>query len=194
MTADGQADSEEAVIPDVDRQIRALTEIIGSLAEAMSRLSARVDRLAMDTRSGSDTSGDEVAPWVWTHPEAPADDPEAFAKAFVAFYNRTYVGVDGGRARPIPPCWKDHPGLVSEVATLAYAWRAANLGITANVRDAQYWLHQWRPAFTDRMARDWLPADCLDGHHEPSAAPLVGPAVRTHPFEERGSLPGGVVS
>ena len=170
MTADGQADRGEMATPDIDRQIRALTEIIGSLAEALSRLSTRVDRLTPEAQSRTSTSSDEYAPWAWEHPEAATDDPESVVETFVAFYNRTYVGVDGGRARPIPACWRDHPALIAEVATLAYSWRAANLGIAANVRDAQYWLHQWRPAFTDRMVRDWLPMDCFDGdrdHHAP---------------------------
>jgi hypothetical protein len=162
MTAEDEAER-DAALPAVDRQIRALTEIIGSLADSLARHAARVDHLTADAQARISTNGDEVAPWVWEHPDASADDPESVVETFVAFYNRTYVGVDGGRARPIPACWKCHPALVAEVATLAYSWRAANLGATANVRDAQYWLHQWRPAFTDRLVRDWVAMDCFEG-------------------------------
>jgi hypothetical protein len=162
MTVDDQADR-GAALPAVDRQIRALTEIIGLLAEALSRLSARVDNITAEAQSRISANDDELAPWVWEHPDATANDPESVVESFVTFYNRTYVGIDGSRARPIPICWKDHPALVAEVATLAYSWRTANVGTTANVRDAQYWLHQWRPAFTDRLVRDWLPMDCFEG-------------------------------
>lgn len=56
-------------------------------------------------------------------------------------------------------------GLAAGVASVAYAWQAANTGPAANIRDAQQWLHQWRPGFTDRMTGDWLSVDCLDGLH-----------------------------
>ena len=60
---------------------------------------------------------------------------------FVDYYNGTYAGL-GGRAKSIPACWYEHPGLVAEVAVLAYAWRATNLGSGVNIRDAGHWLHQ----------------------------------------------------
>jgi hypothetical protein len=90
--------------------------------------------------------------------------------SFVAWYNITYVGVDGSRAKPIPGCWRQHPGLAMEVATLAYSWRAANTGNLANPREAQYWHHQSRPGFTDRLAREWVHTDCLDGEHRAAIA------------------------
>lgn len=154
--------SAEDAVPSVDRQIRALIEIIGTVAGALSRLSGRVDRL--DT--GKPETNTEPAPWVWAQPQGGADDAASTVVAnFVAFYNMTFVGAIGGRAKPIPPCWRDHPALSAELATLTYAWRAANLGATANVRDAQAWLQQWRPGVADRMVRDWVHADCFDGIH-----------------------------
>ena len=154
----------------VDHQIRALTEIIGTLAEMVTRLSGRVDKLAADVQTRDTMDAEQSAPWISAAPAAAeADDPQAVADNFVAFYNLTYVGVDGGRAKPIPPCWRKHPGLSAEVASLAYTWRNANTGRTANVRDAQYWLHQWRPGFADRMAREWVHADCFDGAHQDEA-------------------------
>lgn len=151
--------------PDVDRQIRALTEIIGTLAAAISRLSGRVDQLSGDARPQESDDENKPAPWVWISPESVADDDShVIVDRFVEFYNSVYVGV-GGHAGPIPLCWQDHPGLAAEVATLAYTWRAANLGTTANAREAQYWLHQWRVGFADRLARDWVHSDCLDGAH-----------------------------
>lgn len=148
---------------DVDRQICAMIEVVGTVASAVSRLSGRVDRLAAESQQ---RTGDEPAPWISAAPEAaPDDDPRTVVACFVAFYNQTFVGVDGGRAKPIPPCWREHPGLAADIAALAYGWRSANIGPAANIRESQYWLHQWRPGFVDRMVRDWLPADCVDGMH-----------------------------
>lgn len=143
----------------VEDQIRALTEIVGMLAEGLSRLSARVEAVSPSAPAGDD----EPAAWAVSSPQ-PCDDPNSTVEGFVAFYNTTYVG-SGGKAGPIPACWRDHPGLAMEVATLAHSWRAANLGRAAAVRDAQQWHHLWRPGFADRLARDWLNTDCLDGLH-----------------------------
>jgi hypothetical protein len=57
-----------------------------------------------------------------------------------------------------------------EVANLAYSWRAANIGTSASPREAQYWHHQWRPGFTDRLAREWVHTDCVDGEHRAGMA------------------------
>ncbi|HEX5405345.1 MAG TPA: hypothetical protein VFX16_23970 [Pseudonocardiaceae bacterium] len=149
-------------MPDVDSQILALVEIVGTVAATVSGLSRRVDALAGEVGD----AGTDPAPWVWSSPpSSPGDESATVVDNFVAFYNATFAGVVGGRARPIPPCWREHLGLTAEVATVAYAWRAANLGATANVRDAQYWLQQWRPGFADRMVRDWVHIDCFDGAH-----------------------------
>lgn len=156
----------DAEAPSVDRQIRALVEVIGTLAGTVSQLSGRVDQLTAQVQPGRVLADGEPPPWVPVAPEpAPEDDTAAVVDNFVAFYNQNYVGVAGGRATAIPPCWRQHPGLAAEVASLAYTWRAANMGPAANICDAQQWLHQWRPGFTDRMTRDWLPLDCLDGLH-----------------------------
>ena len=149
--------------PSLDRQIRALTEIVGLLAaEVMASGPTTRDRDGQD-----EVEPGGPAQWVWTSPVVPAEatDPEALAETFVTFYNQTYVGMEGTKARPIPLCWRQHPGLAMEVATLAHSWFAANTGPTANVRDAQSWHHQWRPGFDDRLTRDWVHADCFDGQH-----------------------------
>ncbi|GAB3162316.1 hypothetical protein GCM10027258_81210 [Amycolatopsis stemonae] len=166
---------------DRDGQIKALTEIIGALAQTVRRLEGRVNQLSKKPADGEkEDEEDPTAPasWVWFNQPAAAeddpdgeDDPRATVGNFVAWYNVTFVGVDGSRARPIPPCWRKHPGLAMEVAALAYSWRAANIGPEASVRDAQYWLHQWRPGFTDRLTRDWVRPDCLDGDHRDDGAP-----------------------
>lgn len=156
---------ESAPPPDLDRQIRALTEIVGMLAAKVMR--AGRDAPNLDQQNEEDPW--RPAEWVWSAPALDETaDPETTVESFVAFYNRTYVGLDGGKAKPIPPCWRQHPGLAMEVATLAYTWLTANIGPTANVRDAQNWHHQWRPVFADRLTRDWAHADCLDGHHCPT--------------------------
>lgn len=162
---------------DRDNQIAALTEIIGTVAGDLRRLEGRVKRLATTldetTRPADDESeATKPAPWVWFPPPAAAEDnPDAEQDAratvtnFVTWYNSTFAGIDGSRAHPIPPCWPQHPALAMEIASLTYAWRTGNIGPSANARDAQQWLHQWRPGFSERLARDWVHADCLDGDH-----------------------------
>jgi hypothetical protein len=166
VTSGDETDRSGEAGPDVDQQIRVLTDIIDTLARALSRLSGRVDRLAARSPDATDEEGDEPAAWVWlSPPTADTDDPQVVVDNFVAFYNLAYVGIEGSRATPIPPCWRQHPGLTMEVANLAYTWRASNLGASANVRDAQQWHHQWRPAFAERLVREWVHTDCLDGDH-----------------------------
>ncbi|MGH3373340.1 MAG: hypothetical protein ACRDP6_01235 [Actinoallomurus sp.] len=161
-----------------DGQIAALTELVGTLARNLRRMEGRLAKLAKDT-AGQNDQDDPAAPgaWVWFHPPAVtedqpegAQDPHVTIENFVTWFNVTFAGVDGGRAKAIPACWTQHPGLALEVAALAYSWRDANIGPTAASRDAQYWLHQWRPGIADRL-RDWVHADCLDGDHQLAGAP-----------------------
>ncbi|MEU7529297.1 hypothetical protein AB0A74_26465 [Saccharothrix sp. NPDC042600] len=162
-------------------QISALTEIVGALARNLRRVEGN---LKQDTKA-AEYDPAEPAPWVWFSPPAAAEDdpdggedPRATVENFVAWYNLTFVGITGGRSKPVPACWQRHPALSMEIATLAYTWRAANIGSRANERDAQFWLHQWRPGFSDRLARDWVHPDCLDGLHRDE-----GPPPRTSRFE-----------
>lgn len=181
-TANGTTDD------DRDAQIKTLIEIIGALAQNVRRLDAKVNQL---TGKRADETGDEEenpsapAAWVWFTPPAAAEDhpgqeqdPRFTVENFVAWYNLTFVGISGSRARAIPPCWRKHPGLAMEVAALAYTWRAANVGPDASIRDAQYWLHQWRPGFSDRLSREWIHPDCLDGDHRDD-----GPTPRADRFD-----------
>ncbi|MGH4009669.1 MAG: hypothetical protein ACRDTH_16220 [Pseudonocardiaceae bacterium] len=167
---------------DLDRQLNALTEIVGALATTVSQLNSRVDRLTRVNGSGDRGDGQgeqdnhDPAPWVWFTPPAAAeddpgadDDPRITVDNFVTWYNVTYIGIEGSRAKPIPECWRQHPGLAMEVANIAYSWRAANIG-EASPREAQYWHHQWRPGFTDRLTREWVHIDCVDGEHRPVGA------------------------
>lgn len=173
---------------DRDAQIRSLAEIIATLAQRQRRMENKLAQLAKkssaDGRTAEEDPGGPAA-WVWFTPPADAEDdpdgqedPRFTINNFVAWYNLTFVGVDGSRARSIPPCWSSHPGLAMEVAALAYSWRAANVGPGANERDAQAWLHQWRPGFSDRLTRDWVRPDCLDGDHRDN-----GPSGRIDRFE-----------
>ena len=157
---------------------------MGALASTVAELSDRVERLeANRSRDQSDTGdGHEPAAWVWFTPPSATqdepgttDDPRVTVDNFVAWYNITYVGVEGSRATRIPDCWRQHPGLAMEVATLAYSWRAANIGSSTNPREAQYWHHQWRPGFTDRLTREWVHTDCIDGdHRDAGGVPRTG--------------------
>ncbi|SDD56368.1 hypothetical protein [Actinokineospora iranica] len=156
-----------------DDQIAALAEILEQVEERLHDLEAKVD--ALGNQEPAERKPHEPAPWVWYSPPAAAEDdpdsdldPRFTVDNFIGWYNTTLVGTDGSSARPIPDCWRQHTGLALEVAALAYSWREANMGKGATARDAQYWLHQWRPAFTDRMTRNWVHPDCLDGKHRRS--------------------------
>jgi hypothetical protein len=167
---------------DRDRQIGALTEIVGALANQVGRAEARVNLLAkrvteQDQHRAAGQDPDEPAYWVLDPPPATVNrddgtvDIELTLSGWVAWYNATYTGVESGRARPIPACWREHSGLAMEIASLAAAWLAANVGPTATPRDAQHWHHQSRPGFAERTVRDWVRQDCLDGihHSDPEA-------------------------
>ncbi|RAS59546.1 hypothetical protein C8D87_114158 [Lentzea atacamensis] len=183
------ADSAGAAPPgDRDAQITALTGLVETLVRKLRRVEGKVNELtAKPPAPAEDEEDDPAAPaaWVWFTPPAAAEndpdgeeDPRFTVDNFAAWYNVTFVGVDGSRARPIPPCWRQHPGLAMEIAVLAYSWRAANIGPNASERDAQQWLHQWRPGFADRLTRDWVHSDCLDGDHRDGGA-----AARADRFE-----------
>ncbi|WP_034271135.1 hypothetical protein [Haloechinothrix halophila] len=166
-----------------DKQIAAITEIVGTVAQAQRRLEGRINKLAKtmaDSPAAEKQEEDRAAPaaWVWFFPPAAVEDepaagqdPPVTVENFVTWYNATFVGTEGSRSKPIPACWQQHPGLAMEVAALAYSWRAANIGPSASARESQSWLHQWRPAFADRLTRDWVHADCLDGDHRDGGAP-----------------------
>ncbi|MDA3644393.1 hypothetical protein LZ318_30725 [Saccharopolyspora indica] len=172
---------------ELERQISALTEVVGALASKVNKLRARLEAVENGHPGSSDGDSertgakehDRPAPWVMFSPPAAAEDrlhhtdnhtPLWTIENFVAWYNLTYVGVAGGPAKPIPSCWRDHEGLPMEIGTLAYSWRAANIGRSANVRDAQYWHDAWRPRFTTRLL-DWVHPHCLDGRHRDTGAP-----------------------
>ncbi|MEV4734817.1 hypothetical protein [Saccharopolyspora sp. NPDC049426] len=166
-----------------EEQISALMEVTGGLASKVNTLARRLDTLdnsnSADTSDKADESHDQPAAWVVFTPPAAAEDrqhaleghtPEWTLENFVAWFNATYLGLPGSPAIPIPGCWREHPGLAMEIGSLAYSWRRANIGPTANVRDAQYWHHTWRPGFTARLG-NWVHPHCTDGRHRPTGAP-----------------------
>ncbi|MEB3371310.1 hypothetical protein [Saccharopolyspora mangrovi] len=179
---DGHSEHDPADTEELDKQLGALTEVVGGLAKKVNSLRERIDAPENgdtgDDGDEQDDTHDRPASWVVFTPPAAAEDrqhrkdghsPNWTLDNFVAWYNATYVGLAGGPATPIPECWRQHPGLAMEVATLAYSWRRANVGATANVRDAQYWHHTWRPGFAARLT-EWTHAHCLDGRHRPAGA------------------------
>ncbi|WP_406690302.1 hypothetical protein REH65_31010 [Saccharopolyspora sp. ID03-671] len=176
--AAGAQDS--AGIEELDKQVSALTEMVGSLSSKVNKLRDRLDNSHSDGDDDAeqDEKHDLPAQWVVFTPPAAAEDrqhrtdghsPQWTLDNFVAWYNATYVGLTGGPAKPIPECWREHPGLAMEIATLAYSWRRANVGATANVRDAQYWHHTSRPGFAARLG-EWTHSHCMDGRHRPAGA------------------------
>ncbi|GAB2679585.1 hypothetical protein GCM10027271_46010 [Saccharopolyspora gloriosae] len=161
--------------------IEALTEIVGGLTAKLAALRGRIETLetdAPDEPAEEENKHDQPASWVLFAPPAAAEDrrhrgdehtPLWTVRNFVGWYNATFLGTPGSSARAIPPCWTEHPGLAQEVAVLAYSWRRANIGTTANVRDAQLWLQQTRPGFAARLS-DWTHSHCFDRRHRPVGA------------------------
>jgi hypothetical protein len=131
-----------------------------------------------------------LPPWLTFSPPPAGEDkgnrgesPLFTIAHFVQYYNETYVGKAGTRAVAIPDCWLDHPGLLAELATLAYTWRDSHLGKKATVRDAQYWHDRWRVGFAERLATEWTHQHCLtDGHKQAGAAPRVDRYTEEHRF------------
>lgn len=174
---DDESEAGEVDPAATDRRVRELTTIVQRLAAEVDSLTGRVTELAGDENSRSRAT---PAPWVWFSPPAGAEDPAHrddghtprwTVENFVAWYNTVYIGAPGSpQVRAIPACWQQHPGLSMEISTLAYEWRRANLGRSADPRDAQSWHHSWRPGFVLRLS-DWVHPRCLDGDHQPHGAP-----------------------
>lgn len=154
---------------------------VGQMAQLVQQLSTRQDELDTQFRdlvaqvreALTDNERRQTQPggWVWFPPPALSTDPRTTVRAFVEFYNTTYVGTSGGKACLFPACWEQHPGLAMEIAALAFSWRAANIGKHASSRDAVQWHHQWRPGVISRLVHDWVHPDCFDGIHTPVGSP-----------------------
>ncbi|OXM43431.1 hypothetical protein [Amycolatopsis alba] len=167
----------------LEQQITALQAAVGYLKRQVAQqhdlakdLAIQLQKLVAEDEVDPDQRKNRPAPWVpfdppgTVHP-AGARDPLVGIALFVDFYNSTYVGLPGSRAIAIPDCWLSHPGLVAEIATLAYFWRAANTGPRANVKEAQYWHHTFRPGFAARLAGEWTHAHCRANSHKDAGAP-----------------------
>lgn len=158
----------------VDPLLEALEEDVRTLRERLDRLHERLRDLE---ESDATPLRGEPAAWVAYTPPAAAGDPGHEREGpgftmdnFVAWYNVTYAGLPGTRARPIPACWPHHPGLLSEIATLAHSWRDAFIGRTAHPNRAQLWHQHSRPGFAERLSTEWAHPHCHDGQHRTAGA------------------------
>ncbi|GHG09054.1 MULTISPECIES: hypothetical protein [Amycolatopsis] len=162
------------------RSLRELDEVVAGLETVAKALGRQMEKLseALADLTDEPENDPRMARWLTFLPPAAAEDKEhrgetpLFTLAhFVQYYNQTYAGNPGTRAVTIPDCWLDHPGLVAEIATLAYTWREAHLGKKATARDAQYWHDHWRPGFAERMATEWVHQRCRSDRHKTAGAP-----------------------
>ncbi|MFJ1768027.1 hypothetical protein ACIOD2_47460 [Amycolatopsis sp. NPDC088138] len=162
------------------RSLNELNEAVAGLETVARALRRQIEQLSERLAELTDEpeSDPRLARWLTFLPPEAAEDKEhrgetpLFTLAhFVQYYNDTYVGNLGTRALAIPDCWLDHPGLVAEIATLAYTWREAHLGKKATARDAQYWHDHWRPSFAERMATEWVHQRCRSDGHKTAGAP-----------------------
>lgn len=149
-----------------DEPITQILTLLDELAGRVQHLTSRVEALEQTHAGVGGDRYDGRAAWViHDPPETHGNGVTAVLQRFVAWYNAVYIGMPATRARRIPDCWPEHPGLAAEIATLAYSWLDANLGRTASPRDAQYWHHTSRPGFADRLTREWVHPQCVDGRH-----------------------------
>lgn len=175
-----QASPHTAVDPAHFEQMQELLEQLVTRVVALENHVADLSKGREKRGAGPALEDSEVAPWVLYPPPALTGDSHADVRSFVEYYNTVYIGRSGGRAQRIPACWEEHPGLAMEIANFAVTWRAANAGPLANPRDAQLWHHQWRTGTIERMIRDWLHPDCLDGSHQGRAGnETTRPEVKT---------------
>jgi hypothetical protein len=111
------------------------------------------------------TTSGRKPPWTWS---ALAED-ERFAldeivTGWVASHNDTYAVSED---RVIPACWRQHPWLTAELATITFLWWSAHLDPTATVSDAGEFYLRYLPGFHDRL-QDMLgrsPGECRRGEH-----------------------------
>ncbi|WIY05547.1 hypothetical protein QRX60_17470 [Amycolatopsis mongoliensis] len=162
------------------RSLDELNEAVAGLETVTTALGRQIEQVAEKLGELIDEPDNDprLARWLTFLPPEAAEDkahrketPLFTLAHFVQYYNETYVGNPGTRSVAIPDCWLDHPGLVAEIATLAYTWREAHLGKRATVRDAQYWHDHWRPGFAERMATEWVHQRCRSDGHKTAGAP-----------------------
>ncbi|WP_410626185.1 hypothetical protein [Amycolatopsis sp. cmx-8-4] len=174
---DGQAVEQDGAEP---RSLDELTEAVAGLETVAKALRRQIEQVAEKIAELTDEpeADPRLARWLTFRPPEAAEDKEHRGETplftiahFVQYYNDTYVGNPGTRAIAIPDCWLEHPGLVAELATLAYTWREAHLGKKATDRDAQYWHDHWRPGFAERMATEWVHQRCRSDGHKTAGAP-----------------------
>ncbi|QYN18920.1 hypothetical protein [Amycolatopsis sp. DSM 110486] len=158
-------------------ELDAMIERLWSAAQAHRGLLEQLHERVAQIEAREDADTEHLARWLAFPAPPAAEDLECEGETplftiahFVAYYNEVYVGRPGSRAVAIPDCWLDHPGLLAEIATLTYTWRAAHLGKRANPRDAQHWHDRWRPAFAERLVSEWTHPHCLTDTHKPVGA------------------------
>jgi hypothetical protein len=177
---------DDAKHPEQRQPARSRAELDAMTEELWERMQAQQSEIEQLQRKIAELESDaedkpRLAPWLpFLAPPAAEDKqnrdrtPVFTITNFVQYYNAVYVGKGGTRAVAIPDCWPHHPGLVAELATLAYTWRAAHVGKSAKAGDAQYWHDRWRAGFAERMITEWTHQQCLtEGHKAVGATPLT---------------------
>ncbi|MFJ7212678.1 hypothetical protein [Amycolatopsis sp. NPDC098790] len=177
---------DDAARPEQQQPARSRAELDAMIEELWERMQAQQSEIEQLHEKVAELENDaeekpRLAPWL-PFPAPPAAEdkqhreqtPVFTVTNFVQYYNAVYVGKGGTRAVAIPDCWPQHPGLVAELATLAYTWRAAHVGKGAKASDAQYWHDRWRAGFAERMVTEWTHQQCLHEVHKPvGATPLA---------------------
>ncbi|QKV74220.1 hypothetical protein [Amycolatopsis sp. Hca4] len=174
---------DDATQPEQQQPARSRAELDAMTEELWERVQAQQSEIEQLHGKIADLENDaedkpRLAPWL-PYPAPPAAEdkqhrdqtPVFTVTNFVQYYNAVYVGKGGTRAVAIPDCWPQHPGLVAELATLAYTWRAAHVGKAAKAIDAQYWHDRWRAGFAERMITEWTHQQCLTEVHKAVGAP-----------------------
>jgi len=155
---------------------------VEELAQALARQQEQLDLLVAILDDGGAAGGRERdAPWtIWgADADQISDGARAAIGEWVCWLTRTYGSDSPGRS--LPSCWPDHPGLVAELLTLYYTWRAGFLAArTADAAQTWHGLHL--PAFLARVDA-YVTRDCHAGRHR---SQLPAPSIcREHTAPSR---------
>lgn len=119
------------------------------------------------TRYDTPTSTEQPRrpPWTWAALER--SERAALARmieVFVSAYNQVHAITED---ELVPPCWRWHPGLATELAVHIWLWYAAHLDPTTSPTLAADYYNRHLPSFQNRLDRllGISPGECRRGEH-----------------------------
>lgn len=135
---------------------------IGALEKAVEQLLATVGQIVERRESDG-----QQAPWCVHQPPDLEEDDDSDGldplDRWVEWANQIYRHQNWEPERLlVPVCWRVHPGLAAEVATLMWTWQRAFVDAAATADAAQNWHDRWLPGYLGRLS-SWVDSGCLKG-------------------------------